>query len=99
MIDPYQVLNLPRHASEVEVRQRYLELVREFPPDRAAERFAEIRAAYDAIRDPVRRLVAQVLEPDTSDTLGAIGTALRARLFEKVNEAPLDVLLRLASPS
>ena len=57
MNDPYETLGLPQHAAEAEIRSRYLQLVREFPPDRA-ERFAEIRAAYDALRDPVRLLEA-----------------------------------------
>ena len=55
MIDPYEQLGLPPSADETEIRQHYLELVRQFPPDRAPERFAEIRAAYDALRDPVSR--------------------------------------------
>src|SRR6266511_2733063 len=58
MSDPYDVLGLPRHAGEEEIRRRYLELVRESPPDRDPERFAAVRAAYDAVRDPVRRLEA-----------------------------------------
>jgi curved DNA-binding protein CbpA len=96
MVDPYQALDLPRHATEAEVRQRYLELVREFPPDRAPARFAEVRAAYDALRDPARRLEALVLEPETSDSLGAIAATLRLRIRERVDQAPLDLLLRLA---
>ena len=71
MSDPYEVLGLPRHADEAEIRRRYLELVREFPPDRDPERFTAIRAAYDAVRDPVRRLEAQLFELDTSDSLDA----------------------------
>ena len=43
-------------ADEKEIRNRYLELVREFPPDRAAEQFASIRAAYEQLRDPAVRL-------------------------------------------
>ena len=34
MSDPYEVLGLPRTADEAETRPRYLELVRQFPPDR-----------------------------------------------------------------
>lgn len=59
--DPFLVLGLPREASEAEVRARYLELVKQFPPDRAPDRFREIRAAFEAARDPLvvaRRLIA-----------------------------------------
>jgi DnaJ-class molecular chaperone len=51
MNDPHIVLGLDPAAEEDEIRQRYLQLVRENPPERAPERFAEIRAAYDQLRD------------------------------------------------
>ena len=96
MSDPYEALGLPRHADEAEIRRRYLELVRQFPPDRAPERFAAIRAAYDEVRDPGRRLRSQLFEAATSDSLDAIATDLRARLRDRLERAPLDVLLALA---
>jgi curved DNA-binding protein CbpA len=94
MNDPFEVLGLPPHAEEAEVRRRYLELVREFSPERAPERFAAIRAAYDQVRDPVRRLEAQIFRPATSDSLEALAEDIRARLREA--RVPLDVLLALA---
>src|SRR3954466_4946329 len=94
MSDPYTVLGVPAGADEAEIRGRYLELVRQFPPDRAPERFATIRAAYDEVRDPTRRLAARLFELDTSDSLDAIAADLRARL---VGPRPSrDVLLALA---
>ena len=42
MTDPYEVLGLPRFADETEIRKRYLELVRQFSPDRDPVRFTEI---------------------------------------------------------
>ncbi len=58
--DPMQILGLPREASEQDVRRRYLELVREFPPERDPARFQQIHAAYKAAGDPLvvaRRLL------------------------------------------
>src|SRR4051812_32176169 len=94
MNDPFEVLGLPPHADEAEVRRRYLELIREFSPERAPERFAAIRAAYDQVRDPARRLEAQIFRIATSDTLEALAEDIRARLREA--RVPLDVLLALA---
>lgn len=94
MTDPYETLGLPRHADEAEIRRRYLELVREFPPDRAPERFAAVRAAYDQVRDPEQRLEAQLFEIATSDSLEALAANLRARLRDA--RMPLNVLLALA---
>ncbi len=97
MTEPHDVLGLPPHAAEETARKRYLELVREFPPDRAPERFAAIRAAYDQIRDPSRRLQTQLFQPATDDTLDAIAADLRARLRQRT--IPTSVLLALAEPS
>jgi len=91
MNDPYEQLGLSPSAGETEIRRRYLELVRQFPPDRAPERFAEIRAAYDALRDPVRRLEARIFEPQSpTDSLEMIGEELRGRL--KAARFPISVL-------
>jgi curved DNA-binding protein CbpA len=92
--DPYEVLGLERHADEAAVRRRYLELVREFSPDRAPERFAEIRAAYEQVRDPAARLEAQLFGPATGESLEGVAAALRARLRDA--RLPLDALLALA---
>jgi curved DNA-binding protein CbpA len=97
MSDPYETLGLSHLADEAEVRRRYLELVRQFPPDRAPGRFAAIRAAYDEVRDPARRLEALLFEPDRVEGIGAIADDLRARLLGGPGRRPpLDVLLALA---
>jgi hypothetical protein len=96
MSDPHEILGLPRSAGEAETRRRYLELVRQFPPDRDPARFAEIRAAYDRARDPVRLLEARLLEVDSGETVDAIARDVRGRLRDRLNHAPLEVLLALA---
>ena len=72
--DPYEVLGVPSSADEAEIRQKYLDLVRQFPPDRAPERFTAVRAAYEALRDPVTRLTRQLFDTRGSDTIDAIRT-------------------------
>jgi curved DNA-binding protein CbpA len=96
MSDPYEVLGLSPTADEAETRKRYLELVRQSPPDRDPVRFAEVRAAYDQLRDPVRRLESQLFKVDSSETLSAIDADLRARLRDRLNRLPLDALLAMA---
>ncbi len=74
--DPFAVLGLPREAGETEVRARYLELVKQFPPDREPDRFREIRAAYEAAKDPLV-IAARLIEipddepPEWSDVIEA----------------------------
>jgi DnaJ-class molecular chaperone len=94
MTDPYEVLGLPRDADEAAIRTRYLELVRESPPDRAPERFAAVRAAYDEVRDPARRVRSQLFHVATTDSIDAMVDDLRNRLAR--TRLPLDTLLSLA---
>jgi curved DNA-binding protein CbpA len=97
MTDPYEILGLPREADLAEIRKRYLELVREFPPDRAPERFAAIRAAYDEVRDPVHRVSTLLFGIKSADSLDALNADLRARL--RAARIPLKTLLALADAS
>jgi curved DNA-binding protein CbpA len=80
MSDPYEILGLPRGCGETEVRRRYLELVRENPPDRAPERFTEIRQAYEMLRDPVLRLESKLFDLKAGDTLAGIVADVQKRL-------------------
>ena len=53
--NPYDVLGLPRHASEADIKRAYFHLVRQFPPERQPEKFRDIRTAYEQLRDPEHR--------------------------------------------
>jgi preprotein translocase subunit Sec63 len=72
MSDPYTILGVSRTADDVTIRTRYLELVREFPPERAPERFAVIREAYDRLRDPVVSLESRLFEVSAPFTFESI---------------------------
>src|SRR5438270_223355 len=72
MSDPYEVLGLPPESDDETIRRRYLELVRENPPERRAERFAAIRQAYDSLRDLNTRLRYRLFEAGKKDSVDAI---------------------------
>lgn len=59
--DPYATLGLTRTASAQEIKQAYFALVRAHPPERDPERFKQIRAAYERLRDPVARVETDML--------------------------------------
>jgi curved DNA-binding protein CbpA len=61
MDDPFEVLGVGGDAGDEQIKQRYLALVRAFPPDREPERFQVYRAAYEALRDQRRRLESKLL--------------------------------------
>lgn len=64
--DPHLVLGLRPDASEEQVRRRYLELVKQYPPEREPDRFREIHQAYQAAGDPL--VQAQHLIEPSPDT-------------------------------
>lgn len=55
-MNPYDVLGIGRDADDAAVRTAYLELVKMHPPERHPEKFAEIHAAYEKLKDEERRL-------------------------------------------
>lgn len=62
--DPFAILGVPTDAGEAEVRSRYLELVKQFPPERDPEKFREIRAAFEAAKDPLSIAMRLTEPPD-----------------------------------
>ncbi|MBI2856584.1 MAG: DnaJ domain-containing protein, partial [Chloroflexi bacterium] len=58
--DYYQVLGVPRSASQEEIRAKFRRLALEYHPDRnrepgAQEKFKEINEAYQVLSDPQKR--------------------------------------------
>ena len=62
--DPFKVLGVPQDASEAELRARYLQLVKQFPPERDPDKFRQVQAAFEAAKDPLEIAQRMVDPPD-----------------------------------
>lgn len=51
MKTPYQILNVAVKATDAEIKQAYLQKVKDNPPDRDQQKFQLIHDAYLAIKD------------------------------------------------
>ncbi len=62
--DPYAVLGLAPSAGPEEIKQAYFALVRAHLPERDPQAFKQIRAAYERLRTPEKKLETDMLRPE-----------------------------------
>jgi curved DNA-binding protein CbpA len=79
MADPYDVLELPPGSDDETIRRRYLQLVKQYSPERSPEKFAEIRQAYESLRDLSTRLRYRLFEAGKKESVDAIIEELSCR--------------------
>ena len=96
MRDPHEVLGLSHDADVETIRRRYLELIREYPPERSPREFGEIRAAYDRLRDPLVYLENRLFNLTTEHSLESLLADLQPDV--RSQRIPTDLLLSLARP-
>jgi hypothetical protein len=89
--DPFKILGVSPDADETAVRARYLELVKQFPPDREPEKFREIRWAFEAAKDPLSIAKGMISPP--SDQAPEWAAMLAA---QKLNPPRFSVALLLS---
>src|SRR6516165_5981884 len=59
--DYYEILGVPRSASDADIKKNFRKLAREYHPDvakdkkKAEEKFKEINEAYEVLSDPAKR--------------------------------------------
>jgi curved DNA-binding protein len=70
--DYYEILGVPRTASEAEIKKAFRKLAREYHPDvaknkkQAEEKFKEVNEAYEVLGDPAKRKKYDELGPNWS---------------------------------
>ncbi|MBE0471219.1 MAG: DnaJ domain-containing protein [Methyloprofundus sp.] len=90
----YEILDVATTASDAEIKQAYLRLVKDNPPDRDQEKFQLIHHAYSAIRDHKSRVTyALFMLPEANfDTL--IDQALHSDRLATFGAESINQLLR-----
>lgn len=71
-LDPRRVLGVGEDATDEQIRAAYLRKLKEFPPDRSPVEFAQVRDAYELLRDRRQRFRHFLFSVDPlapSDTL------------------------------
>ena len=51
----YEILEISPNATIQEIKKAYKKLLRKYPPEKEAEKYKEIREAYDTLKDSERR--------------------------------------------
>jgi len=59
--DPYAVLGLAPSAGPEEIKKAYFTQVRAHPPERDPEAFKRVRAAYESLKTPEKKLETDLL--------------------------------------
>jgi curved DNA-binding protein CbpA len=93
--DPYTVLQLPGDADDEMIRRRYLELVRKFTPETEPEKFAAVRAAYEALKDLNTRLRHRLFERGRAETIDVLIEDVACRSPRR--RVSLETLVQIAT--
>jgi curved DNA-binding protein CbpA len=97
MSDPYAVLGIAVDSDDETIRRRYLDLVKQFSPEMYPEKFAEIREAYERLRNQTIRLKHELFEPNHKDSIERIIEDLGCRTQRR--RLSLKQLLSILGPS
>lgn len=58
-IDPFKILDVPKNATDLEIKKSYVQLVKKWHPDKnndaGVEKFKEIQEAYSILSDPKKK--------------------------------------------
>lgn len=72
MSDPYLILGVPDDADDAAIEAAYLSGIKRYPPERDAERFQSLRAAYECLhteRDRLAHALFDTTPPTPTDLL------------------------------
>lgn len=91
----YQILEVPVGADDSEIRQAYLQKVRDNPPDVDQEKFQVIHAAYESIKDYKSRIRYALFHEQSVDFDELLEQALPTELPRQIDHAQFIDLLSM----
>lgn len=94
MANPYEILGVaPADGDEV-IRRRYLELIRQYPPEQHPEQFKRVREAYEQVKDADSRLSFLLFDPSQGESIEELLEEERCRSTRNLPrlEALLDLV-------
>ena len=94
MTDPYLTLGVTPDTDDAGIQAAYLAAIKRCPPERDAQRFAEIRAAYEAIRTRMDRLSYELFDVSPPTLRDLLDRAAPAGQPGRPGEALFTALLR-----
>lgn len=94
MNTPYDILEVAEHASDAQIKQAYLQKVKQFPPDHYHEQFQRIHQAYESIKDLESRTKYALFILPEADFNALLGQAFRFGQAAPVSADAFDKLLR-----
>ncbi|MGR9043690.1 MAG: J domain-containing protein [Gammaproteobacteria bacterium] len=97
MKTPYQLLNVAVDAGDTEIKQAYLQQVKEHPPEHDAERFQAIHSAYQTIKDAKCRTAYDLFVMPAADFDELLDKALNTTQPVTLDSKRFEQLLRAGS--
>jgi len=79
MLTYYLILGLPPDANDGQIRERYLELVKRYTPEKEPRRFQEISEAFEQLKNVRARVRSRILGPlECKDSEASLARLARA---------------------
>ncbi len=81
MLKSYLILDLPLNAPDQEIRKKYLQLVKNYSPEKDPVQFQRITTAYESIKDKRRRvetnLFSALKDMDAQETIKTLAESVK----------------------